>query len=351
MTFVNCSPYIVIPSNIDKLAYYKQRFYFRLTLFATLLAFFVVILGAYTRLTDSGLGCPDWPACYGHLAITKSVLNANPIINAAKAWTEMIHRYMAGLLGMVIFALAILAIRNIRHPEQPVALPLTLVVMVIFQAMLGMWTVTLKLFPLVVLAHLIGGLTTLTLLWWLVLKLKPVQLDFVPTPGNSLRIWAFIGLAALIVQLCLGGWTSANYAALVCHDFPFCQGKIFPPLDFSHAFNAFSTGVVGSDGMPLSHSGKVTIHMMHRIGAIVTALVIGWIAFQVFARTECFPIRILSVVIAVLLTIQIALGITNVLYTLPLYVAVAHLAVAALLLLSLVTLNYYLQSNPRRRSL
>lgn len=333
----------------DKKRFFYQRQCYRLALFATILALCVVVLGAYTRLTDAGLGCPDWPGCYGKLMVSDTVQKANPKMDVKKAWTEMTHRYVAGLLGMAIFALTVLAIRNRRYPEQPLALPITLSVMVVFQAVLGMWTVTLKLFPLVVMAHLLGGLTTLALLWWLTLALKPIQLPNSDLDRlRSLRIWAFLGLLILFVQLFLGGWTSANYAALVCLDFPYCQGKWFPHLNFFEAFNLTAAGVEGSLGIPLNNSAKVTIHMVHRIGALITALVIGWLAFHVFARARSIALRAVSIIISVLLTIQILLGVTNVLAILPLPIAIAHNAVAALLLLALVTLNYYLHSRPRR---
>lgn len=334
----------------NKTLSYNPKHCFRLSLFATLLAFFVVVLGAYTRLTDAGLGCPDWPGCYGHIIVPNALENhSNQVIHAAKAWTEMIHRYMAGLLGITIFALTLLAIRNRRFPEQPIVLPLTLSVLVIVQALLGMWTVTLKLFPLVVVAHLLGGLTTLSLLWWLALILKPVKNDLTLNIGKltNLRIWAVLGLITLFVQLFLGGWTSANYAALVCPDFPFCHTNFDFSYNLSKAFNLTSAGVVGSQGEPFDNNTRVTIHMLHRIGALITSLVIGWLAFLAFARARNLFIRAIAVTIAVLLTTQILLGITNVLALLPLPIAIAHNAVAALLLLALVTLNYYLHSKPR----
>jgi cytochrome c oxidase assembly protein subunit 15 len=333
---------------IDKKSYYRQRQCYRLALFATLLAFFVILLGAYTRLTDAGLGCPDWPGCYGHLTVPKSAQLGH--IASQKAWTEMTHRYIAGLLGLIIFALGVLALRNRRYPEQPIALPMVLVILLVFQALLGMWTVTLKLFPLVVMAHLLGGFTTLSLLWWLTLKLKPIHLPNEDIDRlKGLRLLALMGLLVLGSQLFLGGWTSANYAALVCLDFPACtQGEFFP-LGFNlKAFNIFSAGVEGSQGTLLDHSSRITIHMIHRLGAIVTTLVVGWLAFQVFGRAHCIALRALSVLIAVLLTIQLLLGVTNVLAVLPLPIAIAHNAIAAILLLSLVTLNYYIFSHPRR---
>lgn len=327
---------------------YAERRYFRLALFTTLLAFFVVMLGAYTRLTDAGLGCPDWPTCYGYLAVPSANTPTTHLIDTVKAWTEMTHRYVAGLLGLMIFALGILAMRNRRYPEQPLVLPLALVALVVFQAFLGMWTVTLKLFPLVVLAHLLGGLSTLALLLWLCLKLKPVKLNGKIDKLNSLRVMAVFSLLVLIVQLFLGGWTSATYAALACVDFPGCQGSLFPSLNFVKAFDLTSAGVMGSLGHPLDNSARVTIHMVHRIGGLITAIVISWLAFQTFARAESLLLRILSVAIAGLITIQIMLGVTNVLALLPLPVAIAHSAVAALLLLSLVALNYYLHTFPRQ---
>lgn len=329
--------------------YRKQKTGFRLALFASLLALSVVVLGAYTRLSDAGLGCPDWPGCYGQWVVPNQTQIPNQMVDAAKAWIEMTHRYVAGLLGMVIFALAILTLRNRRHPNQPIILPITLVVLVVFQALLGMWTVTLKLFPLVVMAHLLGGMSTLALLWWLTLKLKPEQpkLETNTNHLRSLRGWAIVGLIVLIIQLALGGWTSANYAALVCLDFPFCQGKLIPEMNFLQAFNLTNAGIQGSMGEPLNLSARETIQVAHRIGAIITGLVIGWLAFTVFARARSLTIKITSIVIAVLLTLQIILGITNVLALLPLPVAIGHNAVAALLLLALVTLNYYLQSKPR----
>jgi heme a synthase len=336
---------------LDKKTLYYHRQCFRLAVFATLLAFCVVVLGAYTRLTDAGLGCPDWPGCYGRAIVPKVTEYSNQFIDTAKAWTEMTHRYLAGILGMLIFALGILSVRNRRYPDQPVILPLALVILVVFQALLGMWTVTLKLFPLVVMAHLLGGLTTLSLLWWLTLRLKPVKLPNADKYDKlySLRLWAILGLVVLTIQLFLGGWTSANYAALVCLDFPHCQGKLWPQFNLLTAFDITQAGVIGSPGQPLDNSAKVTIHLLHRIGALVTALVIGWLAFQVFARARHMAVRALSLIIAVLLTIQILLGVTNVLAILPLPIAIAHNAVAALLLLALVTLNYYLQSHPGNR--
>jgi len=316
----------------------------KISLLATCLAFFVIVLGAYTRLTDAGLGCPDWPGCYGHWIVPNASDNPSQVIDSAKAWTEMLHRYFAGLLGLLIFALSFLALKNRRLPKQPLVLPLILSGLVIFQGLLGMWTVTLKLLPIVVIAHLVGGMTTLALLCWLTLQYKPVKITFKSQKLSNLRTWAILGLFFLSIQIILGGWTSANYAALACTDFPFCQTHLKFPFDLSNAFR-IKSGVAGSIGAPLDSITLMSIHMLHRIGALVTTLIIGWLIFLVFFKTKNSFLRGLSIIIAGLLITQVLLGITNIVALLPLPIAVAHNAVAALLLLSLVTLNFYLYTN------
>lgn len=343
----------------------NTRLSYYLSFFATVLAFLVVVVGAYTRLTDAGLGCPDWPGCYGHWIVPKANVLQNTVIDSGKAWTEMIHRYMAGFLSLSIFALLILAIRNRRlSTQQPIVLPIAIALLVIFQALLGMWTVTLKLFPLVVIAHLVGGLSTLSLLCWQTLKLKSnlemtLQADYPKTQITAdhsaiasspalkkLRIWTFAGLIVLSIQLLLGGWTSASYSALACTDFPFCQPHLDFEMNITQALE-FSTKGLNSIEAPEDYKARMTIHMLHRFGAILTALFIGGLAFLTFKTSKTFKasksslILALSIGIGTLLIVQIALGISNILALLPLSVAVAHNAVAALLLLTIVSLHYY----------
>jgi heme a synthase len=212
----------------------------RLALAAMLLAFCVVVFGAYVRLTDAGLGCPDWPGCYGHVtpaaAAAADAGTADAPLHLGKAWNEMIHRYGASTLGLVIVVMAAFALRWRRHVDVPVGLPLALVGMVIFQGMLGMWTVTLLLKPLIVSLHLVFGFTTLSMLWWLWLTLRRRSSD--PWSGTRaalsggstaallrpaprfLRRVALVALIALVIQIMLGGWTSTNYAAVAC---PICR--------------------------------------------------------------------------------------------------------------------------------
>ena len=213
----------------------KKDWFLRLALLTSALALVVVVLGAFVRLSDAGLGCPDWPGCYGNIDVPKTeqeVQLANDAypdrpVEAAKAWKEMIHRYFAGALGLLVLIMAILAIRNRHSEKQQVYVPVFLVGLIIFQALLGMWTVTIKLNPTIVMSHLMGGLATLSLLWWVSLRQGRLFVQRQSDIGDysGLRRIALIGLLVVILQIMLGGWTSANYAALHCPDFPTCRGN------------------------------------------------------------------------------------------------------------------------------
>lgn len=318
------------------------------------LTLIVVLLGAYVRLSDAGLGCPDWPGCYGLLLGVPSQTNQIAAANEAfperpvevdKAWKEMIHRYLAGVLGLLILGLAALAWRDRRQSGQPVVLPLTILGLVIFQSILGMWTVTWQLKPVVVMAHLLGGLATLSLLAWLVLRHGQYGIARSSTIFNGIRTlrgYALLGLALLVVQIASGGWTSANYAALACPDFPTCQTYWWPPTDFREAFTLWRGLGDNYEFGVLDNDARVTIHLVHRLGAVVVALFLGWLSWRLIAKTGDRALRAAGVAIAVLLTVQLGLGIANVVLQLPLPVAVAHNGGAALLLLALVTLNHLL---------
>ncbi len=328
-----------------------QQIYFRrIALVATALALFVVVLGAYVRLSDAGLGCPDWPGCYGHFTVPEAdhhVAAANEAypdrpVEAHKAWKEMIHRYFASTLGLLIIALAFIGWKNKRIPGQQYRLPLFLVGLVIFQGLLGMWTVTIKLNPTIVMSHLIGGMTTLSLLWWLSLRQSKMFLPHssYPTQLKPFTGIATIGLIIVAFQIMLGGWTSANYAALVCADFPTCQGYLMPPTDFAEAFDLWRGTEINFEGGVLDNTARMTIHFVHRIGALITFLFIGWLGLKLVFGSDVAMLNRLGRILLFLLIAQISLGIANVLLSLPLLVAVAHNGVGALLLLTLVTLNH-----------
>ncbi|OJT53101.1 heme A synthase [Pseudomonas koreensis] len=325
---------------------------FRLALFATLLALIVVLLGAYTRLTHAGLGCPDWPGCYGFISVPKSEAQLahaelhfpDAPVEAHKGWNEMIHRYFAGTLGLLISVLAGRAWVNRRHPGQPVKLPLFLLAVVIAQAAFGMWTVTLKLWPQVVTGHLLGGFATLSLLFLLTLRLSGV-LPALTVP-KRLQYWATAGLLLVIGQIALGGWVSSNYAAVACIDFPTCHGLWLPPADFANGFHL--TQHIGPNylGGQLDSDARTAIHLTHRIGALLVTVVLLGLAWQL----KAVGMTRLAGLLLIALAAQITLGISNVLFHLPLPVAVAHNAGGAALLLTLVLVNYHARTSLLRVS-
>jgi len=324
----------------------------RLALLGTVLALCVVVLGAYVRLNNAGLGCPDWPGCYGHLTVGQAVEHAQSAnaaypdrpLEAGKALKEMVHRYFASTLGLVIIALAVIAFRNRRDRNQPVRLPIALVLLVLFQGLLGMWTVTLLLKPLIVTSHLVGGLTTMSLLWWM--ALNPTRTTR-PASERNLRRLAVFALAVLALQILLGGWVSTNYAAVACPDFPTCQRSLWPDMDLKDAFVLWRGLGIDYEGGVLNAPARVAIHVVHRLGAIVTALVLGYTAFRAIRTARSRGARMAGTAVAVLLATQLILGPTMVLLTFPLPLATAHNAVAALLLLSVVALVRFLWPAPR----
>jgi len=328
----------------------QQSYFGKIAIFATILALFVVVLGAYVRLSDAGLGCPDWPGCYGHLTVPEAehhVSKANeaypehPVV-AAKAWKEMIHRYFASTLGLLIIFLAVIGWRNRKTPNQQYRLPLFLLTLVIFQGLLGMWTVTIKLNPTIVMMHLIGGMTTLSLLWWISLRQSKMFVPYssYPTQLKPYASIAFIGLVFVAFQIMLGGWTSSNYAALVCADFPTCHGSLIPATDFKEAFNLWRGTDINFEGGVLDNTARMTIHFVHRLGALIVFLFIGWLSLKLIFAKDVPMLRKLGRILLFILILQVSLGIANVLLSLPLLVAVAHNGVAALLLLTMVTVNH-----------
>jgi heme a synthase len=298
-----------------------------LALGALALTFVVVVVGAYVRLSDAGLGCPDWPLCYG-----------KPIPEAGedhRAWKEMIHRWLAGSLGIFLFAMLLAAWRTRRSPWLATAIA----GLVVFQAALGMWTVTLLLKPVIVTAHLLGGMTLLALVAWFFLeRLSPSMRP----EGRRLRFPAGIALGTLAAQIALGGWVSANYAALACPDLPLCQGHAVPPMDFANAFHMVRELGRTDDGELLPHAALTAIHWSHRMFALVALVLIGWAAHRA-ARVY----RGLGLALGALLVLQFSIGVANVAFDVPLPLAAAHNAGAAALLVSLVVLNFFAFRAPR----
>lgn len=304
---------------------------------AVFLSFLVVMLGAYTRLTDAGLGCPDWPGCYGQMVLpgAKEQLRAVQTqfpeipIEAQKAWTEMIHRYAAGTLALLLFFIgfSVLA-QRIKGQSVPWHLPFALLLLVIFQAALGMWTVTLKLLPVVVMGHLLGGML-------IVACLCRFRLQISQTVGEEMpwwRLWLRIAVILVFLQIALGGWVSSNYAGISCIGFPLCNGTLVPELHFAQGFNLFSPVGANYQGGVLDHEVRVTIQWIHRLGAVLTASYVLALSCLILLKTRFRPFRLCALLMLFLVLVQFILGIINVLYLLPVFVAVAHNGIAALLL-------------------
>jgi cytochrome c oxidase assembly protein subunit 15 len=326
---------------------------YRWGLIATAITCVVVVLGAFTRLADAGLGCPDWPGCYGHLtwptdaasvAVAEARFPESPVEHD-KTWPEMVHRYFAGTLGLIILGLALATwhwAAKAPHQSFPRFHSLGILLLVIVQAAFGMWTVTLKLWPQVVTAHLLGGFATLSLLWLYTQRVSGAQWQlphYLHQKLFGLKFLSVLALIAVIIQIALGGWTSSNYAALACTDLPTCHGEWWPAMDFVHAFNFAQDIGPNYLGGLLENEARTAIHMTHRMGAILVSLLvlILWWRLLAFGSVVTRPIAWLLLLV---LLVQIALGVSNVLGSLPLVVAVAHNGVGALLLLVMITLNH-----------
>lgn len=326
----------------------------KLLWFAVIYTFVVVVVGAYVRLADAGLGCPDWPGCYGELTphhaqddIARAVAEQGGThgpVSLGKAWKEMFHRYIAGGLGLLILAIAVTAWMKRRELRQSPLLATGLLLLIMLQAALGMWTVTLLLKPAIVTLHLLGGLTTLALLVLLALR-QQVPPAIAPVTAARLRPWAVLALLVVIAQIALGGWVSTNYAALACIDFPTCHSEWLPQMDFRHGFQLVRELGMTAAGTHLSYDAITAIHWTHRVGALVTLLYVGGFALWL-VRSPGLG-RYGFVLLCVLLA-QVVLGITNILGGLPLLVAAGHNAGAAILLVTMVVINFALHS---RRSL
>lgn len=370
-----------------------NRHFHRLAWIAVILTFGVIFLGGFTRLNNAGLSCPDWPTCYGKVTWPNDpheIAHANATFERAvevnKAIWEQVHRHMAATLGLVVAGLALLAARRrpqglatvfggmalvvagifayikvdptlalglaaagmvvwltglMRWKDGPTRLSMGLLMLVTFQALLGMWTVVWLVKPVIVMSHLMGGLTTFALLtvlaWWTTPNAGRVHVE-----APRLRVWLWVGLVLLAIQIALGGWVASNYAALACGlDFPKCKGEWWPATDFAEGFVLWRGIGVDYEGGVLDAASRAAIQIAHRVGAVVVTAYTLFLGFRL-AFTPGF--RTSGVALLVLLVVQVALGIANVVMGLPLYVATAHLLVAVLMLFTVVTLLARLRS-------
>lgn len=301
----------------------------RVYLAALILGFVVVCLGAWTRLADAGLGCPDWPGCYGQIMVPDSAEEARAAypdapLEPAKAHLEMVHRYIAGLLGLALLALFILA--RLGEDKRRKKITTRLLILVILQAALGALTVTMRLFPPIVLAHLLMGFLTIILLW----NLRPPPQWRMPP--RSLRFHLVFAWFVLVLQISLGGWMSANYAALACPDFPTCQGQWWPPMDLGEALHTPLASDTSYLGGKMDGEGRTAIHMAHRINAFILLAVLA----SFFMRLRLVPGASASSTLGIwLIGTQVLLGILLVFIGIPLVLAVLHNLTALLLAICL----------------
>ena len=318
-------------------------FFNRLILFSTFLTFCVVVFGAYVRLTDAGLGCPDWPGCFGNLTVPESEIaikeaqNSYPesIVEVDKAWIEMIHRYLAGILGLSLLLIAIQSYKLRDEIKVKLVIPFGILILVIFQAILGMWTVTELLKPAIVTAHLMGGMTILGLLTFMSHRhIGSVSNSIIIDP--SIKPIVRFSLVLLFIQIMLGGWTSTNYAALACTDFPTCHGSYLPDMDFKNGFTIFRELGMTASGEGLSIQALQAIQWVHRVGAIILFI---YIAYMAYLLNKYQPIRFYRNILILVLFIQMLVGIANLVMHLPLFLATLHNLIAALLVIIVVIIN------------
>ena len=321
--------------------------YRRLIALTTLITLVLIMLGAYVRLSDAGLGCPDWPGCYGKLTPAQALADISKAVQAqggdhgpvsmTKAWKEMAHRYIAMLIGLAILAIAYLSIRHRLLLRQSPLLPLALLATVVVQGLFGKWTVTLLLKPAIVTGHLIGGMLTFALLVWLWQRQShgPRPVDAEPVVAMTPAL--VLGLVILSLQIVLGGWVSTNYAALACTDLPTCQGQWWPPSNFADAFHVIRELGKTGQGAQIDSQALTAIHLSHRVGAVIAASYLLWLGAK---SSRVIELAWLGRALIVLVLVQVLLGISNVWFSLPLAVAVSHNGVAALLVAVLVMLNF-----------
>jgi cytochrome c oxidase assembly protein subunit 15 len=319
----------------------------KLVLVSIFVALVVIILGAYTRLTDAGLGCPDWPGCYGKLLVPQTDIHIDAAnqafperpLEAEKAWNEMIHRYFASGLGLLILINFFVAlVRRKQGKPGPIKLPFLLLLLVCFQGALGYLTVSLMLLPVVVMGHLLGGFAVLACLFLLYLRLHDFRISGGDSTIRRLAKFGLIGIVLLVGQIALGGWTSANYASLACTELPICEGNWINNVDVSGAFS-----IPHADNYEFgvhTYPERMTMHIAHRFGAIFLFLYLAWLGITLYRKADSGVVKRMASLMFVVLFVQIALGISNVVFALPLLVATMHNAFAACLLLIMVLLTY-----------
>lgn len=322
----------------------RPNYYRRLIGLTAFLTFDLIVFGGFTRLTDSGLGCPDWPGCYAQaspfhaqewIAQAEAQQPTGPV-TLIKAWIEMLHRYLAMSVGLLIICIMLLAWR--RRQQASPWLATALFGLVCVQGAFGAWTVTLKLQPLIVTLHLLFGLILFAGLICLYSRqTSNALLNNTPTINKRLSYWAIISLVVLFLQIALGGWVSTNYAVLACVDFPLCHGQWLPEMDFAQGFTLWRELGKNAQGNMITMPALIAIHWLHRTFAVIVLLVM---ARLIYLLKQCSALRHLAYGLAAGLGLQIITGIANIILQWPLISAVIHNAGAALLVFLLTRINY-----------
>lgn len=342
----------LVPATLVYLSRGEDKFK-KLAWVTVFFTFDLIVFGAFTRLTDSGLGCPDWPGCYGEanpflahadISAAQAAMPTGPV-TVFKAWIEMIHRYLAMGVGVLIIAMLVFAWRNwkqTRLPRFTPAVPALLLLFVCVQGAFGAWTVTLKLQPVIVTTHLLLGMGLLALLVWHAMR-QSAQAP-VDAAATNLRVPAALALLVLFMQIALGGWVSTNYAALACGAYPLCQGELIPALDIEHGFTLWRHLGMTAAGDYLPFSALVAIHWVHRTFAYVVVALVAWLAHRAWRLSG---LQTIGRALLLMIFVQLFTGIATVLFNWPLSLAVLHNGGAALLVLLLVVLNYCISLSGR----
>ena len=318
----------------------------KITLFSVVLAVIVIVFGSYVRSSGAGLGCPDWPGCYGQAIVSdqadfKAQADAafpGQPLDITKAWMEMTHRYLAAALGTTVLLLALFSWREKQSRVTAMTASFGLVLLVGLQAALGMWAVKMHLMPIAVTGHLLLGMMTFWLLFWLYLRINPKGAD---TSGQTgLRNFARFAMLVLFLQIVLGAWVSSNNAALACTGFPQCNGSWWPAADYQTALNLFNGLITGYTGV-LSFDAQVAANWLHRAGALVCFIVLSLVMLGATSEKYAKPVRRAGLLLSLLLLVQVSLGIMGAKLGMPLWVEVAHNAFAVLLMLPLIAISFY----------
>lgn len=325
-----------------------NQWYSTVVLFAVIIAFTAMVMGAYTRLNQAGLGCAEWPACYGHIAMTDDVSSPRakelgyPGVpsNSANSWLSRVRHYFVFALALLVFMLTVWTIAEARQfSVTSYVIVAILNAVIVLQTLIGMWAVAWQSFEFMVMAHLLGSITILALLWLLYAHIRIGPSNQIFANRRYLKLAVMVGILLLSVQIISGGWTSANYAAVVCPDFPYCHGQLFPDMDWRRGFNFLNPVGGGYDQGIWNSKARVAIHMMHRYLAVLTTAYLFVLAGYAWMSRKCRGLMELSALLAGFVIMQFTLGYLNVVQLLrPNYIPVAHNGMSALMMLTLITM-------------